>query len=51
MAFALPPIAAAGIFCSVVVPTVLAVLGKKYAIPFAVLGVVWLMIAIIMNWT
>ena len=38
-------------FCGVICPTVNVVLGKKYAIPFAVLGVVWLVIAIIMNWT
>ena len=49
MAFTLPPIAAAGFFCSVVVPTTLVTVGKKYAIPFAVLGVVWLVIAIIIE--
>ena len=49
--FVLPQIAAAGLFCSVVVPTTLVTVGKKYSVPFAVLGVVWLVIAIIMNWT
>ena len=49
MAFALPPIAAAGFFCAVVVPTVMVVAGKKYAIPLAVVGFVWFVIAIIMN--
>ena len=50
MAFAMPPIWAAVSFCGVVVPTVNAVMGKKYAIPMAVVGVVWLVIAIIMDW-
>ena len=48
MAFALPPIAAAGFFCTVVVPTVMVVAGKKYAIPLAVVGLAWFVIAIIM---
>ena len=48
MAFAMPPIWAAGSFCVLVVPTVNAVMGKKYAIPMAVVGVVWLVISIIM---
>ena len=49
MAFAMPPIAAAGMFYILVVPTVNVVLGKKYGIPFAVVGFAWLVIAIIMN--
>ena len=49
MAFALPPIAAAGFFCSVVCPVALVSVGKKYAIPMAVVGFAWLVIAIIMN--
>ena len=48
MVFYLPAIAAAGISCSVVVPTALVTVGKKYAIPMAVVGVVWLVIAVIM---
>ena len=48
MAFAMPPIWAAVSFCGVAVPTVNAVMGKKYAIPMAVVGVVWLVIAVIM---
>ena len=47
--FVLPQIAAAGIFCGVVVPTVNVAMGKKYGIPLAVVGVVWLVIAIIMH--
>ena len=50
MAIAMPPIWAAVSFCGLVVPTVNVVLGKKYGIPFAVVGVVWLVIAVIMNW-
>ena len=38
----------AGIFCAVFVPTVNAVMGKKYAIRLAVVGVVWLVISIMM---
>ena len=49
MAFAMPPIWAAASFCTLVVPTVNAVMGKKYAIPMAVVGFAWLVIAIIMN--
>ena len=49
MAFALPPIAAAGFFCSVVCPVALVSVGKKYAIPMAVVGLAWLVIAIMMN--
>ena len=48
--FVLPQTAAAGIFCAVVVPTVNVAVGKKYAMPLAVVGVVWLVIAVIMNW-
>jgi len=46
MAFGLPQIAAAGFFCAVIVPTANVTLGKKYAIPMAVVGVVWLVISI-----
>ena len=46
MAFGLPQIAAAVFFCAVIVPTANVTLGKKYAIPMAVLGVVWLVISI-----
>ena len=42
---------AAGMFCLLFVTTVNVVYGKKYAIPFAVLGVVWLVISIIMEVT
>jgi len=49
MAFALPPIAAAGFFCAVVVPVALVSLGKKYAVPFAGLGFAWFVIAVIMH--
>ena len=49
MAFALPPIAAAGFFCAVVVPTVMVVAGKTYVIALAVVGLAWFVIAIIMN--
>ena len=49
MAFWLPLIAAAGTFCGLVVPTVNTVMGKKYGIPFAVVGVVWLVIAVIIG--
>ena len=49
MAFALPPIAAAGFFCSVIVPVVLVTMGKTYAIPLAVVGFVWFVIAIIIT--
>jgi hypothetical protein len=48
MAFGLPPIAAAGFFCGVVVPVVMVVMGKKYAIPLAVVGFTCFVIAIIM---
>ena len=47
--FVLPQIAAAGIFCAVMVPTVNAVAGKKYGIPLAVVGFVWFVITIIMH--
>ena len=46
MAFGLPQIAAAVFFCAVIVPTANVTLGKKYAMPMAVLGVVWLVISI-----
>ena len=46
--FVLPQIAAAGMFCAIVVPTVNVAVGKKYAIPMAAVGVVWLVISIIM---
>ena len=49
MAFALPPIAAAGFFCAVVVPVALVSLGKKYAVAFAGLGFAWFVIAVIMH--
>ena len=47
-AFWMPLIAAAGMFCGLVVPTVNVVMGKKYGIPFAVVGFVWFVISIIM---
>ena len=47
--FVFPQTAAAGIFCAVVVPTVNVAVGKKYAMPLAVVGVVWLVITIIMH--
>ena len=50
-AFWMPLIAAAGTFCGLVVPTVNVVLGKKHAIPMAVVGVVWFVIAIIMHFS
>ena len=57
MALAFPPIVAAGFFCAVVVPTVMVaawltrgkVVGKKHAIPLAVVGFAWFVIAVIMN--
>lgn len=49
MAFVLPPTAAATFFCVLIVPTTYLTAGKKYAIPFAVVGGAWLMIAIIIN--
>jgi hypothetical protein len=48
--FTNPNFAIPGYFCAVVVPVVNVVVGKKYGIPLAVLGFVWLVIAIIMNW-
>ena len=47
--FTLPQIAAAGIFCGVIVPTMNVVLGKKYGIPLAVVGFIWFVIAIIIH--
>ena len=47
--FVTSQIYASGMFCAVGVPTVQAALGKKYAIPLAVVGVVWLVISIIME--
>ena len=49
MAFTLPPIAAAGFCCGVVVPTVMVVAGKTYVIALAVVGLAWFVIAIIVN--
>ena len=49
-AFWFPAIAAAGFFCTVIVPTVNVVAGKKYGIPLAGLGVAWFVIAIINYW-
>ena len=49
MAFALPPIASAAMFCGLIVPTTFVTVGKKYAVPFAVVGFVWLVIAVIMH--
>ena len=46
--FVLPQIAASGMFCAIVVPTVNVVMGKKYAIPLAVVGFVWFVIAVVM---
>ena len=51
MAFALPPIAAATFFCGLIVPTTVVTVGKKYAVPFAVLGFAWLVIAVILQIT
>jgi threonine/homoserine/homoserine lactone efflux protein len=48
-AFWMPLIAAGGFFCAVIVPTVNAAMGKKYAIRFAVVGVVWMVIALIIG--
>ena len=48
-AFVFPRIWAAVTFCGLVCPTVNVVLGKKYGIPFAVVGVVWLVIAVIIG--
>jgi len=39
---------AAGMFCALFVPTVNVIYGKKYGIPFAVVGFVWFVISIIM---
>lgn len=39
------------IFCSVIVPVVLVAMGKKYAIPLAVVGFVWFVIAVIMHFS
>ena len=47
MAFSLPPITAAAIFCIVVCPIVLVILGNNYAIPFSGLGLVWFFYSII----
>ncbi|MCH2522176.1 MAG: hypothetical protein MK012_00985 [Dehalococcoidia bacterium] len=47
MAFSLPPIAAAAIFCSVVCPIVLIILGNNYAIPFFGLGFVWFIYSVV----
>ena len=38
--FTIGQLAAAGIFCSIVVPTVNVTFGKKYGIPLAVVGFV-----------
>ena len=48
-AFWMPLIAAGGTFCCLVVPTVNATMGKKYAIRFAVVGVVSMVIALIIG--
>ena len=45
----MPLIAAGGTFCCLVVPTVNVVMGKKVAIRFAVVGVVWMVIALIIG--
>ena len=42
MAFSLPPITAAAIFCIVLV-----ILGNNYAIPFSGLGLVWFIYSVI----
>ena len=47
MAFSLPPIAAAAIFCSVVCPIVFVIFGNNYAIPFSGLGFVWFLYAVV----
>jgi len=47
MAFSLPPIVAAAIFCSVVCPIVLVILGNNYAIPFFGLGFVWFIYSVV----
>ncbi len=49
MAFWMPLIAAAGLFCGVTVPVVRVAMGIKYAIPMAVVGVVWMVIALIIG--
>jgi len=49
MAFAMPQTAAATFFCVLVVPTTYLTVGKKYAIPMAVVGGAWMVIAIITN--
>lgn len=49
--FTLGQMYAAGMFCLLFVTTVNVVYGKKYAIPFAVLGVVWLVISVYMEMT
>ena len=48
-AFWMPLIAAGGTFCCLVVSTVNVVMGKKVAIRFAVVGVVWMVIALIIG--
>ena len=49
--FTMGQVYAAGMFCLLFVTTVNVVYGKKYAIPFAVLGVVWLVISVYMEMT
>jgi len=48
MSFALPQMAVAGLFCSMFVPAVQVSLGKRYAIPLAVVGFAWFVVSIIM---
>ena len=47
--FVMSQLAAAGIFCAVVCPTVNVVMGRKYGTAAAVVGVVWLVTSIVMK--
>ena len=47
--FTMGQLYASGMFCLFFVTTVNIVYGKKYGIPFAVVGVVWLVISIILH--
>ena len=51
MSFGMPQMFVAGVFCAVFVPAVRVSVGKKYAIPLAVVGFVWFVISIIMLWS
>jgi len=52
--FTNPQVAISGIFCAIVVPSLYVMVGKKYkkyVLALAVVGFVWFVISIIMNWS